>query len=174
MCGEGKRLVKCKDDGCFQYSTTCVSCFIRSHHYLPFHWALVWDPIRGFWNKFDYSALSEDTAIQLGHKGKDTCPSPRSPVIFYITHVNGIHTTRVRFCGCRGSLDRVGQLMAANLFPATTDEPQSAFSFALLQDFHMHNLQSKCSAFDYILSLRRLTDDVKTDSVPVSYYIYSL
>ena len=58
--------------------------------------------------------------------------------------------------------------MHSQLFPATTQDPKTAFTFSVLKDFHMHNLQSKCGAFDYMLSLRRLTDNVFTNKVPVS------
>jgi hypothetical protein len=34
----------------------------------PFHWALVWDTATRVWVKKDYSELSENSFIQLGHQ----------------------------------------------------------------------------------------------------------
>jgi hypothetical protein len=111
----------------------------------------------------------DNCAIQLCHIGEHTpCSWSRSDQIFRIIHTNGIHTTKLRFCGCPGAPDNLTQLMCAELFPSTPSDPRSAYTFAVLKDFHMHNLQSKCGAFDYILSLRRLTDNVFTNKVPVS------
>lgn len=166
-CGSGKRLVRCEE--CFQYPISCVSCFVRSHRTLPFHWAFVWDTTKRIWSKFDSSELSAESAIQLGHIGKhEACTGVKSALTFKITHVNGIHTCKLRFCGCPGAPDKVTQLMLADLFPGTTSDPQSAFTFTVLKEFHLHNLQSKCGAFDYIHSLRRLTNDTTIMKVPVS------
>jgi hypothetical protein len=58
--------------------------------------------------------------------------------------------------------------MDARLFPLTPLDPKSAITFIALREFHMHGLQSKSAAFDYVLSLRRMTDNVLTHNVPVS------
>ena len=168
-CGNGLRVIKCRDDGCFQYQTSCRDCFIKKHRDNPFHWALVWDTEKKAWNQNDYSELAVDCSIQLHHTDDEICTGVKSSNVLRVTHTNGIHTTRVRFCGCEGTPDKLEQLMEAGLFPGTTSEPRSAYTFAVLKEFHMHNLQSKCGAFDYVLSLRRLTDNVFTSKVPVSY-----
>jgi hypothetical protein len=168
-CGLGNRLVKCKSDGCFQYQTSCKECFVARHRHNPFHWALVWDMTKRIWVKTDYSTLSEDAYIQLGHlDDQRACPGTKTSNPLMVTHINGIHVTQIRFCGCIGAPDKISQLMLAELFPATPTDPRSAFTFTVLKHFHMHNLQSKCGAFDYILSLRRLTDNVFTSKVSVS------
>jgi hypothetical protein len=168
-CGQGTRTVKCRYDGCLQYPISCQQCFINSHRNNPFHWALVWNTATGVWVKKDYSELSENSFIQLGHQyDQKVCSGTKSAVPIKITHTNGMHISRVRFCGCIDAPDKVSQLVLAELFPATPTEPRSAFTFAVLKHFHMHNLQSKCGAFDYVLSLRRLTDNVFTSKVPVS------
>jgi hypothetical protein len=55
-----------------------------------------------------------------------------------------------------------------NLFPATPERPETAFTFAALATFRMHNLQSKVTAFDWIVSLRRMTEGISTPKVAVS------
>jgi hypothetical protein len=81
---------------------------------------------------------------------------------------NGIHSSKVRFCSCRGAVERPLQLVQAGLFPASVTQPQTAFTFAALQHFQMLNLQAKVTAFDYISTLRQITDGVRTHKVPVS------
>jgi len=176
LCGKGRRLVKCRYDGCFQYPTSCRTCFISKHRLHPLHWALIWDTGKRIWTQHDYSEVSDnpaiDSAIQLGHQNNDDpCPGTKNSIPFIITHTNGVHATRIRFCGCLDSPDRLEQLMAASLFPATASDCKSAFTHEVLKNFHMHNLQSKCGAFDFIYSLRRLTDNVFTVNVPVSIFI---
>jgi hypothetical protein len=175
-CGIGRRLVQCRD--CFQYQTSCHRCFVQAHHRNPFHWAQVWDEEQRIWNRTDYSAvLPKDAgiALQLGHPGDETsCSANEEPQELIVTHSNGIHSSRVRFCYCSDAGDKCTQLLRAELFPASTTHPQTVFTFAVLKGFQVHNMQSKASAFDWILGLRKLTDNVFTQKVPVSYYTHSL
>jgi hypothetical protein len=170
-CGSGlKRAVVCFD--CLQAATQCSSCFLLSHQHNPLHWAHLWDPIEGYFRKRDYASVLTGTNhfIQLGHGGNPSkCKGGATPILFTIVHTNGIHGTRVRFCTCPGVAGKVEQLLKARLFPATTTDPKTAFSFDVLHAFQLHNMQTKCSSFDYILTLRRLTDDTFTTSVPVSH-----
>jgi len=126
-CGKGRQLVKCRYDGCFHYRVSCETCFIKKHRLQPLHWALIWHTEKRIWEQRDYSKVSNDpemdTAIQLGHPNDDSpCSGTKNSVPFIITHTNGIHSTRIRFCGCLGSPDKLEQLMAAGLFPATSSE----------------------------------------------------
>lgn len=105
-CGNGYRLVRCRWDGCFQYPTSCEDCWLKNHKHNPFHWALVWDSCRKIWKKQDYSQLGKGSFIQLGHDGEESsCSSGREPIDFYITHINGVHSTRIKFCLCHPTAD---------------------------------------------------------------------
>lgn len=170
-CKRGLRRVQCHCDGCFQYSTSCENCFVDRHRNNPFHWALVWE--NDIWNKRDFSELLSDTCfIQLGHvEDQLACSGAGAPIRFIVTHINGVHTTRIKFCGCTTAPSNIDQLVLSNLFPATTNDPKSAFTLALLKQFRIHNLQSKCGAFDYIRSIRRFSDNAFTAKVPVSNYV---
>lgn len=145
---------------------------------MPTHWAKVWLKESGFFVRRDISLLREGGfAIPLGHGGQP-CPRPSSKhgptapesnhVTFHLIDSNGIHNTKVQFCGCHGMPDRTDQLLAFGFFPATTKRPTMAFSFGMLHQFHIHHLESKLSAYDYIGALRRLTDNVFTRDVSVS------
>lgn len=168
-CNNGKRLVRCHWDGCFQYATSCeAQCFVASHRCNPFHWALVWDLEKGVWTKHDFSELCGGTSIQLGHlEDQAHCSGSGRPQPFVVTHTNGIHNTQLTFCGCptNPATEKVDQLL---LSAATMKDPKSAFTMAVLKQFRMHNLQSKCGAFDYVMSLRRFTNGTFTSKVSVS------
>lgn len=157
---------RCKD--CSLRHVMCSNCFIERHRANPTHWAEVWDA-RGYFVTKDIAELGH--SIHLGHDGLN-CPSPATghDVSFIIVDTNGIHHSKVRFCGCRSSEqeDRVAQLMSARLFPSTLTRPTMAFTFNVLKSFHLHHLQSKESAGDFVESLRRLTDNAFTWKISVS------
>jgi CxC2 like cysteine cluster associated with KDZ transposases len=160
-CGRGDRNCRCVD--CFQTVATCSHCFIDSHIFHPFHWVDQWNG-KHFLRK-DISALGH--VIALEHNG-GSCPNAQTEgVQFTVVETNGIHSTRIIFCQCLGSRSRTKQLMSARLFPATMAQPTTAFSFRLLKEFHIHSLESKKAAYDYIGAIRRLTDNAFTPKVPV-------
>jgi hypothetical protein len=172
QCGAGECLIQCHD--CFRAPPTCALCFAERHHRLPFHFAQVWDPLKRHFSRKDYSSILPDVSfLRLGHADFSPCQSSRSTVEFTVIHTNGVHKTRARFCDCPGADDRITQLMHARLFPATALEPKTAFTFEVLKQFSMHNLQSKCGAFDYMKSLHRLTDNVFFFDLPVSCFYFN-
>jgi CxC2 like cysteine cluster associated with KDZ transposases len=120
---------------------------------------------RGYFTRKDISTLG--VAIHLGHNG-ERCPNSSGEVLFTVVDSNGVHSTRLSYCGCVGSGEKFKQLTRARLFPATTRDPRTAFTFSVLKQFHLHNLESKKSAYDYLGALRRLSDNAFTADVPVS------
>ncbi|KAI0028126.1 hypothetical protein K488DRAFT_59456, partial [Vararia minispora EC-137] len=171
-CGEGTCTVRCND--CVMRPPSCEDCFIRQHKWNPTHWAHVWDEDSGVFRRSDISFVSargddgkrEAYTFQLGHGG-ERCPYPSKPIQFTLVDINGVHGTPVRFCGCYKHLEKYQQLLDARLFPATLRAPQTAFTFRLLKTFHLIHLEGKASALDLMGALRRLTDNVFTDDVPV-------
>ena len=61
------------------------------------------------------------------------------------------------------------QLLALGIYPATYDRPQSGFTFRLLDDFDLDNLETKCSTQSYYDKLRRLTSNTYPYLVPDRY-----
>ncbi|KAJ7261662.1 hypothetical protein C8J57DRAFT_1232508 [Mycena rebaudengoi] len=103
------------------------------------------------------------------HNGNH-CPSPCGERLFTVVDDNGIHSTRLAFCGCHElPPNKIKQLMQARLFPASTHEPQTAFTINMLKCFQLHNLESKKAAYDYLGAIRRLTDNSFTADVPNPY-----
>ncbi|KAJ7714457.1 hypothetical protein B0H14DRAFT_2546347 [Mycena olivaceomarginata] len=165
-CGSGaNRTTKCFD--CISYPAACPDCFIRSHIHHPIHWAEVWDPLAQFFIRNEISRLGH--TIQLGHNG-NTCKDPTPARIFTIADGNGVHSTKLAFCGCQEQPpNKIRQLMRSGMFPATAKDPHTAFTINMLKDFQLHNFESKKAAYDYLGAIRRLTDNSFTADVPNPY-----
>jgi hypothetical protein len=80
---------------------------------------------------------------------------------------SGIHEIGVRWCCCSNSHGRDMQLMAAGLFPATFRNPKTAFTFRVLEEFHLDNLECKTTSSQFFSRLRRLTSYEFPNAVPV-------
>lgn len=153
---------------CTAYAATCSDCFVKSHLQNPFHWAEVWDAISGFFVRHDISKLGKHI-IQLGHNG-GPCSNPVGERMFTIIDDNGIHSTKLAFCGCQElPPNKNKQLMRTSLFPATTKDPHTAFTINMLKRFQLHNFESKKAAYDYLGAVRRLSDNSFTADVQVSF-----
>ncbi|KAK6992405.1 hypothetical protein R3P38DRAFT_2570469 [Favolaschia claudopus] len=169
-CGAGPVIMQCHD--CTEYRATCVECFKTKHLNNPLHWAEVWQTSDGFFVRHDISMLNH--TIQLGHSGA-LCPSSTGSRKFTIVHHSGVHATRVAFCGCHENPpNKTRQLMRARLFPATMKETKSAFTFTVLKECHLHNLESKKASYNYMGALRRLTDNSFTADDPYSNFLRSI
>ncbi|KAJ7936466.1 hypothetical protein B0H13DRAFT_1554437, partial [Mycena leptocephala] len=101
-----------------------------------------------FFVRHDISKLGH--IIQLGHKG-GPCDQPSGERMFTVVDGNGVHSTRLAFCGCREQPpNKIRQLMRARLFPATTKDPHTVFTVNMLKQFQLHNIESKKAAYDYL------------------------
>jgi hypothetical protein len=89
-----------------------------------------------------------------------------NPVITIIDR-SGVHEIGVRWCCCPSAAERDMQLMAAGLFPATFRNPKTAFTFRVLEEFHLDNLECKTTPSQFYSRLRRLTSDEFPNNVPV-------
>jgi hypothetical protein len=80
---------------------------------------------------------------------------------------SGVHEIGICWCRCPGAPKRDIQLMREGLFPATFYEPKTAFTFRVLRDFHLDNLECKTTPSQFFSRLRRLTNDEFPNTVPV-------
>ncbi|KAJ6555358.1 hypothetical protein DFH09DRAFT_1084916 [Mycena vulgaris] len=166
-CGRDDMIASTQCNDCTEYEMSCSACFVNAHIQNPFHWAEVWDSSQGFFIRHDISKLGH--IIQLGHQGQG-CPAPIGERLFTIVDANGIHSTRLAFCGCKEQPpNKIKQLMRARLFPATTRDPHTAFTVNMLKQFQLHNLESKKAAYDYLGAIRRLSDNSFTADVANPY-----
>ncbi|KAJ7108897.1 hypothetical protein C8R43DRAFT_1139824 [Mycena crocata] len=130
------------------------------HRQLPFHQVEAWRD-----NMFERITLkSLGVRIQLGHwcGPERRCPVPKTAPDddFVIIDSHGVHEVGLDFCGCgQGGLPTV-QLLRAGLFPATTTNPRTAATFAVLRRFHLMSFESKCAAYEFYQSLARETNNM--------------
>lgn len=182
-CDGDPGLFKCKD--CFGGHILCHSCLLSKHSQLPLHRILVsfylstcstcinqWQHWTGSY--YRPSTLRElGLIVQLGHHG-GSCPIPGdSRSDFTVVHTNGVHNVNIRFCGCSSSYgashSRV-QLLRVSWLPASLDLPRTAFTFDCLDTFHVLNLQSKISTYDYYLSVAHISDNIGTSEQKVCHH----
>ena len=91
---------------------------------------------------------------------------------FCVFDINGRHTFSVLFCSCDRAHDSgtfAQQLLRYELYPATHHEPHTAFTFRMLEHYHIQSVQGKISMFDYYESLDRLTDNTGTRKLNTRY-----
>ena len=161
-CGSKSAPYKCEE--CFHPRMLCQTCIISTHVQYPFHHISEWSGTH-----FKCTSLSSiGAALCLGHHGekcRNHLPGPgRNSVI---VHTNGIHQVCIEYCRCEDVPEAV-QLAQSKLFPATMERPRTAFTFAVLNDFHVHSLTSKKSALDYVDALRKHTSATFPHQTPVS------
>jgi hypothetical protein len=89
-----------------------------------------------------------------------------NPIITVIDR-SGVHEIGVSWCCCPGAPEHNMQLMMAGLFPATFRNPKTAFTFRVLEEFHLDNLECKTTPSQFFSRLRRLTNDEFPNTVPV-------
>ena len=127
------------------------------------------------WNKtfFERTSLKDlGLRVQLGHPIGSTCTNPRANAkSFFILHINGVHEVTVNFCDCDKKSDtgnwRV-QCLRREWFPATQKNPETCFTFRVMEHFHLQTLQAKTTAHDYCIALAKLTDSTATFKLTVS------
>ncbi|KZP16150.1 hypothetical protein FIBSPDRAFT_895199 [Athelia psychrophila] len=152
-CATNSGLYKCKD--CFGEHLYCVACALNLHRLLPLHQILKWSGTH-FQEIMLYSL---GLRVHLGHDG-DACPCPRSILEgFTVFDINGIHLAGLVFCGCIGAPRNNIQLLRMRWFPGTVKDPHSAYTFDVLNTFHLLNLQGKLSLHDFYHALHRKCDN---------------
>jgi len=110
--------------------------------------------------------------VQLGHDG-DLCQFPSADTVdFTVIDTSGVHNVTVSFCECLGAVHRRFQLLRASWMPASLDRPKSAFTFDVLDTFHLLTLQGKISAYDYYYSLAHKSDNTGLQNLKVRVLFY--
>lgn len=176
--GGGDSMGTCSQKGCGSVATTrcrecrgrepmCIPCSVTAHRNLPFHWLSVWNG-----NYFERRDLAElGFVIRLGHHG-DGCahiPCNAQPLKFVIVHENGVHNCLLEYCHCPGRRNELSQLVRSDLFPATLERTETAFTCDVLERFHLDYDISKRSSQDFVRILEGLsTGDRLTGLVKVS------
>ena len=130
------------------------------------------------WNgkNFERTSLkSIGLRVQLGHLPGARCLNPQ-PVHgdFTVIHTNGMHSVAVDYCRCDLSFHegyKQQQLLRGEWYPATHIDPQTAFTFRVLEHFHMQTLQGKVASYDYYTALEKLTNNTGIRPCKVGYAV---
>ncbi|KAF8259195.1 hypothetical protein EI94DRAFT_1707309 [Lactarius quietus] len=114
----------------------------------------------GSCDEYDVAAELSFGSSKPGRYNKEGCP------VITVVDRSGIHDIGVSWCQCSGAPEHDMQLMMAGLFPATFNNPKTAFTFRVLEDFHLDNLECKTTPSQFFSCLRRLTNDKFPNTVP--------
>lgn len=170
LCLQADSEIRCLS--CIGHHGWCRTCSVKAHQSLPFHRLQRWN------GRF-YEVISlQDLGftLNLGHNG-DVCPLSAGETEHgdRITVVDsaGIFVHLVKWCRCNGAddQDKHLQLLRHCLFPSTVSKPQTAFTFNVLDEFHIDSLECKTSASSFYSKLRRLTNNAFPDTLPVCFPI---
>ncbi|KAJ7575193.1 hypothetical protein C8J56DRAFT_801798 [Mycena floridula] len=153
--GLGLRLFRCKD--CSPHALVCQRCLVGQHERHPLHLVEVWDDNRRLFYRVSLKSLG--LKIQLGHEDHGTCYLPEPTKNFIILHSNGIHDVQVDYCGCASGKDHWIQLLRHRLYPATVDQPNTAATFACLDEGVAHGYAAQETSYEYYKILEQLTDN---------------
>jgi len=116
----------------------------------------------------EYLVSVEQGAFQFGFGSSKPGQNDKDgDQVMTIVDRSGIHKIGVRWCCCLNAPEHDMQLMAAGLFPATFRNPKTVFTFRVLEEFHLDNLECKTTPSQFFSCLRRLTSNEFPNAVPV-------
>ncbi|KAG6809044.1 hypothetical protein H0H92_001819, partial [Tricholoma furcatifolium] len=160
MCKAEDPTYRCLD--CSTRGLFCKDCLMDSHCLNLLHCIQHWNN-----NRFEHTSFTLlGVRFPLGHGGKHYAVPRMAHSEFTVIHTNGIHSVLLEFCGCNLHYNHYQQLMDIAWFPSSTKDPRTCATYAVLQQFHTLNLQSKTMACDYYKTLTILTDATGLRNVP--------
>ncbi|KAG1886583.1 hypothetical protein F4604DRAFT_1917395 [Suillus subluteus] len=165
-CGDSDAPYRCED--CFSVNLFCCSCIITLHQNVLLHRVKQWQ------DGYFYSTTLKQLGlrIQLGDHTEQLCrnPKPAHDNDFVIIDVHGIHEVALDFCDCANAPSHYRQLLRRRLFPATSTDPRTAATFAVLEHFHLLSFESKVSAYEFYHSLARRSDNTGIAPIKVKLF----
>ncbi|KAG1731224.1 uncharacterized protein EDB91DRAFT_1238979 [Suillus paluster] len=181
-----------KCHNCFSEPLFCTNCCRMEHQRLPFHRISQWTG--SFFE--DCCLVKTGLVISLGHSG-NPCPCQdyghattptanasknnhdlptgvpfikNDKTMTTIVDKSGVHTHIIKYCMCADAPSADLQLFQLGLFPASFTQPKTAFTFDVLDDFLLDNLECGMSVMNYYSKLRRMTTNVFPHLVPDRYW----
>ena len=104
-------------------------------------------------------------SASLSHKHHDAMQNR----YICIVHINKVHHLILVTCSCQGDESIYVDLMYAWLVSATFVWCQTLFTTAVLDDFHLKNLECKVSTYQYFVKLSHLTNPWMPTQTPNLY-----
>lgn len=180
-CGSdtANSVYRCQD--CIGAPLLCQPCIVDRHRWSPFHQIQKWNG-----RHFESTTLAAlGFVLRLGHYGQP-CPALTATEVtqkvsnLTIAHTTGLQEIQVQYCECVDSAEgyqmkpRPLQLWSHDLWPATCERTRTVFSRHALRFFYHLSMQSKVSAYDYMGTLQRLTDNGFMADVKVGLFLPSI
>jgi CxC2 like cysteine cluster associated with KDZ transposases len=100
--------------------------------------------------------------------GKPRDISKNVTVTVNIVHTTGVFKHKIRWCHCQSAAKKPVQLFQMRLFSASYSRPETAFTFDVLDHFHIDAMECKTAASSFMKKLCRLTNNAFPRVVPVS------
>ncbi|KAJ7824872.1 hypothetical protein B0H14DRAFT_2369302 [Mycena olivaceomarginata] len=162
-CDQCRSFLQCKDCVCARYILS------------PLHCIKEWNGQHWIEAKLSGGAGSLGIVYQVGHDGHP-CQFPSRERVMVVIDVTSIHSLTIRFCGCekavRVPLGLVGQLLTNGWYPATTIDPGTCAMFEALEYFRLLNVVGNVNVHDFVGSLERKMDPLRTSNVPDRYKVF--
>ncbi|KAK7028210.1 hypothetical protein VNI00_014900 [Paramarasmius palmivorus] len=160
LCGSRDGVAyRCQD--CSEARMSCKTCVLGQHGCRLFHFIEKWNG--SFFKRTTLKSLG--LKLQLGHPNGHICVMPRQARSgFVVVDIDSLQEVDVYFCMCQPQEvvgDHWQQLMRYELFPATSTQPHTAFTFRLLRFFHTLTLQGKINIYDYYILIENRMDGAK-------------
>ncbi len=89
-----------------------------------------------------------------------------------IVDTTGLHPIGVRPCICPNADPKHMQLFKTGLFPATASRPKTCFTFSVLDEFRLTNLECKTATNNFHTLLQRRTSNAFSKDIPVDHSIF--
>ena len=88
-----------------------------------------------------------------------------------LVDTTGIHQIQVHYCRCTDGclVPEHVQLLRVGLYPATITMPRTAFTFRVLDDYLLLNLETKATPQHFLAKLQRSTTNHFPDALPDRY-----
>ena len=93
--------------------------------------------------------------------------------LMVVVHTNGVHYLPIRVCRCPNAPSEDIQLLQMRYYPSTYKQIRTVFTFQLLDDYLLENLECQMSTYNYFQKLRQMTNKAVPQSIPVSRLVES-
>ncbi|KAF9489117.1 hypothetical protein BDN71DRAFT_1593641 [Pleurotus eryngii] len=106
--------------------------------------------------------------VPIDHLIAPSMDPDQNPYVLFV-HTNGLHSLPYIQCGCGGPQERIAGAVQMRLMPASFTIFKTMFTFDVLEDFRLANLECKTSAYQYYQLLRRKTEPLAPQVVVERY-----
>ena len=96
----------------------------------------------------------------------------RRPSNLIIVSSTGIFKRKVKWCCCPNGPEPFVQLLRYKLFPASFKRPETAFTYEVLDHFHLDALECKTAAMNFMSKIVCVSNEAFPGIIPVRISVY--